>query len=286
MVRSNITVGTHKLAFYERAGAGPCVALVSGGPGLPSLYMRESHRTLAAGDLRVITWDQLGCGASDRPNTQQFYCLAYYVDEFEQVRAAADVDRLHVVGHSWGGILAVEYALAYPQRVASLVIVSIACDANAMNVAMNRVRAALGSERERFMSRCETEGAMGLPEYEMAIDELNRRHMCRCVPWPDSLAASFADFNRQVSDPILGPVFFRLGGELATYNRLGRLRELTMPSAFIVGEHDFVGVEAVRQSAAAVPGSRFLLMRGCSHMPMFEQPDGYMSRLRDCLQLG
>ena len=161
-------------------GAGPEVLFcMSGGPGAPCDYVRDSHSHLADHGYRVVIHDQLGTGASDRPKDKSLWRVERFVAEVETVRQALGLGRVHLLGQSWGGMLALEYALAHPEGVKTLISVNGLADTPLTLQHMERLRAALGTDTVAMMARREAEGSTGHVEYQAAVTLLERRHLCR-----------------------------------------------------------------------------------------------------------
>ncbi len=165
------------------------ILLLNGGPGLPCDYLRDSHSCLVDLGYRVVAFDQLGTGRSDRPTDPALWTITRYVGEVEAVRQALDLGRVHLIGQSWGGWLSVEYALTHPEALRTLVLENTAADIPHLVAELGRLREALGSETVAMMQRHEAEGTLDHPEYQAAITVLNYRHVCRLAEWPARCAA-------------------------------------------------------------------------------------------------
>lgn len=121
-------VGEHRVVAYSFGTGAETVFLLNGGPGLACDYLREAHSCLIDQGYRVVAFDQLGTGAADRPTDPALWTIARYVEETETVRAALGLGKVHLLGHSWGGWLAIDYALAYPQALKSLILADTVAD--------------------------------------------------------------------------------------------------------------------------------------------------------------
>src|SRR5262249_10152565 len=129
--------------------------LLNGGPGLPCDYLREPLLAMVDAGFRVVTYDQLGCGKSDRPSDPRLWTIARHVEEVETVRKALGLDPFHLLGHSWGGWLGIEYALTYPPSLKTFVLSSTSADMPHLVSELNRLRASLGPETLSMMQRHE-----------------------------------------------------------------------------------------------------------------------------------
>ena len=258
--------------------------LANGGPGLPSLYLREPHAVLAERGYRVVAWDQLGCGASDRPEDPALWTLERYVGEAEQVRAALDLGKVHFLGHSWGTWLGTEYCLTHPDKVKSYIAADGACDIPHLVSELNRLRAALGTETVTMMAAREAEGTLDHPEYQAAITLLNHRHVCRLEQWPASLTDALADWNMGPYQTMQGPNEFTFTGNIKDWNRIPAMGAISCPALVLCGKYDELTPACSYKMHAAMPDSRIRVFDHSSHMPFYEQPGAYFECLEGFLR--
>lgn len=278
MHRLALTEG-HEVAVYVYGDGPETILLANGGPGLPSLYLRTPHERLADGHFRVVAWDQLGCGASDRPADAALWTLERYVAEAEQVRAFVGAEQIHFLGHSWGSWMGTEYCLTHPERVASYIIADGACDIPHLIAELGRLRAALGSETVNMMIAREAAGTTDHPEYQAAITLLNYRHVCRLPEWPESLAASLADWNKGPYETMQGPNEFTYTGNMRDWVRVPAMTAITAPSMILCGRYDELTPACSHKMHAALPNSRIHVFDQSSHMPFYEEPEAYFEVL-------
>lgn len=172
--------GGHEVVAYSWGEGDQVVFLLSGGPGLPCRYLAEPHLHLVDEGFRVVSYDQLGTGASDRPEDPALWHVARFAQEVEQVRRALGLERPHLLGHSWGGWLGMEYAATFPGSLASFVIADSAGDIPHLTSELDRLRAGLGIETVRMMQRREAMGDFDHPEYQAAIT-VGRQMACRTI---------------------------------------------------------------------------------------------------------
>ncbi|WP_336964612.1 proline iminopeptidase-family hydrolase [Sphingobium aquiterrae] len=255
------------------------ILLANGGPGLPSLYLRAPHARLVDRGYRVVAWDQLGCGASDRPTDPALWTLDRYVKEAEQVRAALDLGPVHVLGHSWGSWLFTEYSLTYPQWVKSYVIADGACDIPHLVSELHRLRAALGAETVTMMTAHEAQGTLDHPEYQAAVALLNHRHVCRLPVWPDTLTDALADWNMGPYETMQGPNEFTYTGNMKDWNRVPAMAGIAAPCLVLAGKYDELTPACSFRMHAALPQSQIHIFPHSSHMPFYEEPEAYFAVL-------
>ena len=200
-----VQVDGYKVVTYSYGTGDNGLLLLNGGPGLPCDYLRDPHIPLGNEGYRIVAFDQLGCGNSDRPEDPALWNISRYVEEVETVRKALDLDHVHLLGQSWGGWLSIEYALTYPDAIRSLILANTCGDLPHLTTELNRMREALGSETVAMMQHHEALGTLDHPEYQAAITILNYRHVCRLKEWPASVLASVNDWNMGPYGTMQGP---------------------------------------------------------------------------------
>lgn len=280
----NVTVDGHNLVAYSYGTGDEVLLLLNGGPGLPCDYLRDAHAWLKDKDYRVVTFDQLGTGASDRPDDPALWTITRYVAEVETVRQALDLGRVHLLGHSWGGWLAIEYAIHHPQALKSLILENTAADIPHLTSELDRLRAALGSETVAMMQRFEALGQLDHPQYQAAITLLNYRHVCRLDQWPAPVQRSLGDWNMGPYGTIQGPNEFLYTGNLKDWNRLKEMADFNMPVLITTGQHDELTPACAMRMQLAVGHAELQVFRNSSHMPFYEEPEAYFPVLLDFLQ--
>jgi L-proline amide hydrolase len=263
----------------EEAGKLP-VLLLHGGPGATHDYL-ESLEALAETGRRAIFYDQLGCGRSDLPDDPSLYTVELFVDEVGAVRRELGLDRIHLFGNSWGGMLAIEYALTQPGGLASLVIASSPSSMRQWVAETARLRSQLPPDVQETLDRHEAAGTTESQEYEDACLVFYKRHVCRLDEWPDYVQRSF-DFlqrNGLVYRTMNGPSEFHVTGTLREWDVTARLGEIRVPTLVVSGEHDEATPATNRTVSETIPGARSVILPDCSHMAHVEDPAGYVRLL-------
>ena len=278
-----VAVDGFEVVTYSYGSGENILFLLNGGPGLPCDYLRDPHIFLAGEGYRVVAFDQLGCGNSDRPDDPSLWNIARYVEEVETVRKALNLEKVHLLGQSWGGWLSIEYALTYPDAIQSLVLANTCGDLPHLTTELNRMRDALGSETVAMMLHHESMGTIDHPEYQAAITILNYRHVCRLKKWPPSLLASVNDWNMGPYGTMQGPNEFLYIGNLKNWNRIPDMPKLKMPTLIITGTHDEIGPACALRMHNALQNSKVIVFPNSSHVPFYEEPDDYFSALRNFL---
>jgi len=261
-------------------GTGPeTLSCLNGGPGLPCDYVRDAHSRLADSGYRVVAFDQLGCGQSDRPTDPALWTLQRYVEEVEIVRQTLNLGVVHLLGQSWGTWLGIEYALTYPAAFKTITLADGAANIPHLVTELERLRAALGAETVAMMQRHEAEGSIDHPEYKGAIDILNYRHVCRLQTWPDAVNRSLSDWNMGPYMAIQGPNEFCYTGSIKDWNRVADLHRITQPALVLCGLHDELTPACSRLIHQALPNSRIKVFQNSSHLPFWEEPEPYFETL-------
>ena len=267
----------------EEPGKLPLLAL-HGGPGATHDYL-ESLEAIAATGRRVIFYDQLGCGKSATPPNPSLWTIGLYVEEVNAVRAALGLDRVHILGQSWGGMLGMEYALTQPAGLASLTIADSPASMTQWVSEANRLRAELPPDVQQTLLSHEAAGTTDSPEYIAAVDVFYRRHVCRVEPMPEYVARAFAnlDANPEVYHTMNGPSEFHVIGTLKDWDITSRLGEIHVPTLVISGRYDEATPAIAETVHRGIPGSEWVLFEHSSHMPHAEEPERFMPVLDDFL---
>ncbi|MCZ6720247.1 MAG: proline iminopeptidase-family hydrolase [Proteobacteria bacterium] len=278
-----VEVDGHKVVAYSFGTGDEVLFCINGGPGLPCDYVRDAHSWLADEGYRVVAFDQLGCGASDRPDDPSLWTIERYVEETETVRKALDCGVVHLYGQSWGTWLGTEYALAYPKSFKTYTLANGACDIPHLISELHRLRAALGPETVAMMQRHEADGTIDHPEYEAAITLLNYRHVCRLDDWPAAVKRSLDDWNMGPYMAIQGPNEFIYTGSISNKNWLPEMHRIMQPSLVLCGMHDELTPACSMRIHEALANSRIKVFKNSSHLPMWEEPEAYFETLLDFL---
>jgi len=281
--RQDVTVDGYTIKTYSFGEGDEVVLLLNGGPGLPCDYLRDSHSCLKLEGYRVVAFDQLGTGSSDRPTDEALWTIERYVAETEAVRQALDLGKVHMVGQSWGGWLAIDYALTHPDALKTVVLENTAADMPHLISELERLRGALGSETVSMMQRHEAQGTLDHPEYQAAITLLNYRHVCRLEEWPAPVLRSLNDWNMGPYETMQGPNEFLYTGNMKEWNRVPDLHKITVPVLITTGQHDELTPACALRMKQQIPQAELHVFPNSSHMPFFEEPHAFFPVLLDFL---
>lgn len=281
--KRRVVVEGYPVITYSAGSGKETVLLLNGGPGLPCEYLREPHAQLTRHGFRVVAFDQLGCGASAKPTDNSLWTIERYAREVETVREALSLGPIHLLGHSWGGWLAIEYALTFPDSIKSLLLADTCGDMPHLIGELNRLREALGSETVKMMLRHEAEGTLDHPEYQAVITILNHRHVCRLDRFPAPYERSLSDWNMNVYGTMQGPNEFFYTGNLKNWNRIPDMHRISQPTLIVVGMHDEITPACAMRMHQAMPNARLATFKNSSHTPFYEEPEKYFPVLIDFL---
>ncbi|OBH31086.1 proline iminopeptidase [Mycobacterium sp. E342] len=271
--------------WFERAGGGAGLPLlvVHGGPGLPHSYLRSLERL--ADEREVIYWDQLGCGKSDRPSNRELWTMQRSVAEMHAVVTGLGLDRFHIFGNSWGGMLAQQYALDVPSTARSLTISNSIASIPRFAQMVARLKSELDPATQSAIERHEAAGTTYTAEYQDAIRTWNETYLCRLRPWPPELLAAFAEMGTEIFETMFGPSDFRIVGTIREWDVFERLAEIRLPTLILAGRFDECVPEHMWDMHQRITGSRFELFESTAHMPFIEEPGKFDRVMREFLQL-
>jgi proline-specific peptidase len=255
---------------YGNPGKTP-VVLLHGGPAAGHRYLR-SYAALAT-DRQVVCYDQSGCGRSDRPTELGRYTVDRYMEELEALRAQLALPRMILLGHSWGGSLALAYALAHPDRVGGLVLAGSVAKWRDFQEAADLWLAELGPAAVATVRNAERMHQYDSPAYEAVLHAYYRRHLCRLDPPP----AWFREGGEAIGhNPVYqylnGPSEFEFGGALRDLDFSDQLHRISAPTFITCGEFDEAPPWVGHLLARLIPGARLRAFDGLSHMTHVEDP--------------
>lgn len=279
-----VVIDGYRIVTYSYGAGRETLFCLNGGPGLPCDYLREAHSCLIDDGFRVVAFDQLGTGKSDRPTDEKLWNISRYVAEAEAIRQKLGLGKVHLLGHSWGGWLAIEYALTHPEALQTLILEDTVADMPHLVSELNRLRSALGSETVAMMQRHEAEGTINHPAYLAAITILNYRHVCRLDEWPAPVKRSLDDWNMGPYVTMQGPNEFLYTGNLKDWNRVPDLHRITVPVLITTGQHDELTPACALRMKQHIPQAELHCFPNSSHMPFYEEPQAYYPVLRDFLK--
>lgn len=288
-----VTEGTVKFCGYdtwyrivgaaEAPGKLPLLCL-HGGPGVPHEYL-ASLEAMAATGRRVIFYDQLGCGNSTHVDEPSRWTVELFVEEVAVIRQALGLEQVHLLGQSWGGMLAMQYMLTQPQGIASLTVASSPASMALWLSEANRLRTLLPPEVQATLLAHEAAGTTNSPDYVAAMQVFYDRHVCRVVPNPSYVQRAFAKLNEwpQVYHTMNGPSEFHVIGVIKDWDITARLGEINAPTLVTSGRYDEATPLIAGIIQQGIPGAEWVLFEESAHLAHAEEPERYMAVLADFL---
>ena len=269
--------------WFKRVGAGAGLPLlaVHGGPGLPHNYISSLARL--ADEREVIFWDQLGCGNSESPANDELWTMERSVSEMDAVVRALGLDRFHIFGNSWGGMLAQQYVLDVSSGAASLTISNSTPSIPRFAANVVRLKADLDAATQAAVDRHEAAGTTDSAEYQAAIRTWNETYLCRIRPWPKELEDAFRKMGTEIFETMFGPSDFRIVGTMRNWDVFERLAEIAVPTLLLAGRFDECSPEDMQEMHHRIAGSRFELFESTAHMPFIEEPARFDQVMREFL---
>jgi L-proline amide hydrolase len=262
------------------------LVVLHGGPGATHDYLL-SLTDLADGRA-VVHYDQLGNGRSTHypDRGADFWTVDLFVRELHNlVDALGIADRHHVLGQSWGGFLAQEYAFTQPQGLRAVVLANTAASFPDFVAEANRLRADLPPEVEATLRRHEEAGTTDDPEYEAACMVFYGRHVCRLEEWPEEVTEAFAWIARDptVYHTMNGPSEFHVIGSIRDWQSKDRLDKIGVPTLLVSGRHDEATPALQETLLGGIRGSEWVCFEESSHLPHVEERERYMQVVGDFL---
>lgn len=271
--------------WTKRVGNNPRIKLLllHGGPSATHEYFECFDSFLPSEGIEYYYYDQLGSAYSDQPSDSSLWTKERFVEEVEQVRRALNLnkDNFYVLGHSWGGILAIEYALKYQDNIKGLIISNMMASAPDYGKYAEEV---LGPQLDpailKEIKDIEARGDFENPRYmELLVPNYYAEHICRINPeeWPEPINRSFGHLNFMIYNMMQGPSEFGVGGSLANWDRKADLPSIKVPTLVIGATHDTMDPEHMKWMATQVQQGRYLNCTNGSHMAMWDDQQTYMN---------
>lgn len=272
--------------WYRIVGAGqkgiPLLVL-HGGPGVPHDYLKPLEAL--ADERPVVFYDQLGCGLSESPSDTSLWTVGRFVEELKQVRTALNLEKVHILGQSWGTMLAVEYLhREKPGGVVSLVLSAPYLNTERWVEDQQQWIAQLPADIQDTIRKYEANRDFGSPAYQDAMMYFYRKHVCRIDPWPDCLNRAMEKMGMEVYERMWGPSEITMTGTLKNADLTGLLSEITMPALFTCGEYDEATPTTTAFYQSKLPGSEMYIFNDASHSHHLERTDEYNQLVRDFLK--
>lgn len=271
--------------WTKRIGNNPKikVLLLNGGPGCTHEYFESFESFLPQEGIEFIYYDQLACGYSDNPKDTSLFDLNRYVDEVDQVRKALNLDssNFYLLGHSWGGIVAMQYALKYQNKMKGLIISNMMASCPKYGKYANDV---LSKQMDKSVvdsiRAIEKRGDFANPRYmELLLPHFYRKHICRLPEYPEPVARSFGKINNDLYVMMQGPSEFGIAGKLTNWDVSSELKNIKIPTLVIGATYDTMDPTYVEWMSKEIKGAQFVLCKNGSHMCMWDDQETYFKGL-------
>lgn len=281
-VRLVPVVGGKYKVWTKRVGSGKTkILLLHGGPAFSHEYLEAMAAFLPEAGYEIYFYDQLGVNNSDQPEDPALWTLPRYLEEVEEVRRALGLDQFVLFGHSWGGVLAMEYALKHPQALKGLVISNMVAGMKAYLKRVNHLKETLlPAPLLQRVNALEAARDFENPEYERIIlEHLYSKVICRLDPWPDALMRSFKHLNKAIYVQMQGPSEFEVSGNLKDWERWDQLKDIRTRTLLLGAQHDTMDPEDIRRMARLMPNAKAAICPNGSHLAMWDDQAVYFDHL-------
>jgi len=282
MIPIKTPVGDFKV-WTKRFGNNPKIKilLLHGGPAMTHEYMECFETFFQRQGFEFYEYDQLGSYYSDQPKDSSLWTVDRFVEEVDQVRQAigADSTNFYILGNSWGGILAMEYALKYQKNLKSLLVANMVASAPeyakyAEDVLAKQMKPEVLAE----VKELEAKKDFANPRYmELLMPNFYREHLCRLTDFPDAFNRSMKHANGEIYTMMQGPSEFGISGRLANWDIKNRLKEITVPTLMVGAKHDTMDPKAMEEQCKLVKKGQFLYCPNGSHLSMWDDQKVFMT---------
>jgi proline iminopeptidase len=264
------------------------VLLLHGGPAMTHEYMECFESFFPLEGFEFYEYDQLGSYYSDQPKDSSLWTIPRFVEEVEQVRQAigADAANFYVLGNSWGGILAMEYALKYQKNMKGLIVSNMVASAPEYGKYADEV---LGKQMDpkvlAEIRDIEKRKDYSSPRYmELLIPNYYHEHICRLAEWPDAVNRALKHANEEIYTMMQGPSEFGISGRLASWDIKDQLKNITVATLMIGAKYDTMDPKAMEEQSKMVKNGSYLYCPNGSHLSMWDDQKVYMNGVIDWIK--
>ena len=273
--------GTYKV-WTKKLGSGSVkVLLLHGGPGFSHEYLEAMESFLPQSGIEMYYYDQLGCNNSDQPDDPSLWTLPRYVEEVEEVRRGLGLEQFVLYGHSWGGILAIDYALKYQSHLRAVVISDMCAGMQAYIKRSEALKVQMLTAAALARLRAlEAKRDYDNPEYEkIVMEQLYPQMLCRIKPWPEPVTRAFRHLNEKIYVQMQGKSEFLVTGTLKDWERWDRLHEIRTRTLTIGAKYDEMDPEDMKKMATLMPNAISFICPEGSHLCMWDDQAFYFENL-------
>jgi len=268
--------GKYKV-WTKKVGNGKIkVLLLHGGPGLTHEYFECLESFFPQAGIEFYYYDQLGSHYSDHPTDTALWSVERFTDEVEEVRKGLGLDSFYLLGHSWGGMLTMEYAVKYPDHLKGVIISNMTASIPDYVVYINKLRDKLPAEEVAAMKKYEAANQSDNPEYQKLVQKLYNQYICRLSEWPEPLTRSFAHINSQVYNTMQGNNEFVVTGKFKNWNAWEKIKQIKCPALVVASTFDEMDPKELEKMSQDIPHGKLLVCQG-SHMSLWDDQANYMN---------
>jgi|SRR6185312_13478521 len=280
MVTIQTPVGKFKV-WTKRIGNNPTikVLLLHGGPAATHEYMECFESFFPKEGFEMIEYDQLGSAYSDQPRDSSLWTIPHFVDEVEQVRKALNLDssNFYLLGNSWGGMLAMEYAFKYQKNLKGLIVANMMASMPEYAKYNATLRAGMRKSLVDSLQAYESKGLYKDSTYQaLVFSEYYKKHLCRLPVWPEPVTRSFNHINDQIYVMMQGPSEFKTGGRLIKWDRSRDLKNITVPTLVVGAKYDTMDPNYMKWMSTQFPKGHYLYCPNGSHLAMWDDQQVFM----------
>lgn len=289
-----ITIETPKGKFKvwtKRYGNNPKIKLLllNGGPGMSHEYFECMESFLPKEGIEFIYYDQLGTGFSDNPNDTTMWDLPRYVQEVEQVRVALHLnkDNFYLLGHSWGGILGMQYALKYQQNMKGLIVSNMMASCPKYGEYSKVLEKQMNPEVLKTIKDLEAKKDYSNPKYmELLMANFYNQHILRLPvkDWPEPVTRSMGRLNQSLYITMQGPSELGISGKLTNWDVSKELKNIAIPTLVVGAKYDTMDPEYMKWMATQFSKGNYLYCSNGSHMSLYDDQETYMKGLIEFLK--
>ncbi len=268
--------------WTKRVGHGPIKILtLHGGPGCSDEYIEAAfEKVFSPEEFEIIYYDQLGSFRSDQPDDLSLWTVERFREEVELVRRALNLTDFYLYGQSWGGMLAIEYALKYQRHLKGLILSNSPGSIASYEVYIQQLYSELPLEIQHQMQTYEENKEYTHPAYQkLLFDHFYSRHICRLQPWPEGAASAFDHINLAVYHTMGGPSEMTILGNYRNWDRWDDLSKIKVPTLVISGRYDTINPADTLKIAALIPNATPKICENGSHLALYDDPDAYFKAI-------
>ncbi len=271
--------------YYEVYGTSTAktpLLVIHGGPGAARYYLL-GLALLARRDRQVIFYDQLGCGLSDKPTDESLWTVETFVSELVELRKQLQLDTVHILGHSWGGMLLIEYLLTQPAGIKSAILASSMISLPLYQKEADKIKKKLPKDVYKTMLAHEKAGTTQSDEYKKAYAVYNSHYIYRGSTFPPEFSTPEGQNGTAAYYKMWGPSEAYIDGTMRDWDMIPRLHEIAVPTLVISGEFDELTPKQAKITAKEIPNSQLEIISDASHCAHIEKEDEYLVALNTFL---